>query len=182
MSFLIRIFVVLCVIALHLSFIQTISFGIFAPVTLIAATLVLTTFLGFLGALPYIVVMILIVDSILFGVLQYTSVFFIGIAYMASFSLKRTLLGDRSTLGVLVLSILSGIISIGYIGFLWIFEWGSTIFGTISDVPYWSLESQPLLYTFLLGSLLYGILWFILGRIEAVIHTMQQNAQYIIHR
>lgn len=161
---------------------QTISFGALAPVTLIAATLVFTTLLGFPGALPYIVVMIMIVDSILFGMVRYTSIFFIGIAYATSFSLKRTLLGDQSTLGVLILSFLSGVISIGYSSFLWFFAWGNSILGLASDAPYWSLQPQPFLRTFLLGAFLYGIFWLIFSRIEAAIRTMQQNSQYMIHR
>lgn len=184
MSLWIRFFTIIVLIALHIGFVSVASFGMLAPVVLIDTAVAWTMILGFPGVLLPLCSILFITDNVLFGSVMPHSIYFIMVAYAVSFFTKRTILGDRSGFGILLLSLLSGVFAVGYSIFVWLLAVGKHFFTHTqpeSMVTYWSMTFQSVTLSFVVTCFFYGILSMVLERIERGIRILrQQDTQYSI--
>lgn len=134
MSIWIHIGSIACVLALHLSFVSLVPIGgIIVPVVPIAATVIWTFLFGFPRVLWPVCFVIVVSDSILFGAVRFTSVYFVLVAYAVSFFMKRTLVGDRDKMSSFLLSLFAGAAGGGYVFFIWLLGYG------MPNVSSWSM-------------------------------------------
>jgi hypothetical protein len=114
MSIWMRILNMAGIILLHLALIPLLFPFASVPIVLVVVSVLWTALLGFPSVLPPLLTVIIICDSILFGSVQFSSLYFIGVSYSVSFFMKRTLLGEQSGLGFFVLALFAGIATVGY--------------------------------------------------------------------
>lgn len=170
MSTWIRIASIASVVLLHIVLMPTLFPSISVPIALVTTSVVWTALLGFPAVLPPLLTAIIICDSILFGSVQFGSLYFVGVSYSVSFFMKRTLLGERSGLGSAVLAIFTGGAVIGYP----IFAWLSTGMPTENPIP------ANMLSDFFLAIFFFIVLIPVLRWFESMIRTLRQDAQFSI--
>ena len=170
MSIWMRIASLFGIVVLHVTFMPLLFSSVFNPITLIVVAVVWTALLGFPAVLFLLVSVIIICDSILFGSMQFTSLYFVLVSYSVSFFMKRTLLGERSVFGFFILAFFAGGATIGYP----LFE--ELVTG--ASIRSFSFVSAGL--HFFLALLLFFILVPILRWVESIIRTLRQEAQFSI--
>ncbi len=170
MSTWVRFVSIFSVVVLHIAIVPVFFSGVSTPIALVVVAVVWTALLGFPAVLLPLLSVVVICDSILFGSIQFASLYFVLVAYAVSFFMKRTLLGERSALGFFILAIFAGGAAGGYVFF------NQLVIGiTKESYPFWSMLSDSLL-AFALFFLLAPLLrWF-----ESVIRTLRQEAQFAI--
>lgn len=168
MSIWMRIASIAGVVLLHTAFIPMLFSSVSVPVTLVVAAVIWTAFLGFPAVLFPLLTVVIICDSILFGSVQFTSLYFIGASYSVSFFMKRTLLGERSGLGFIVLAVFAGGAAIGYPVFDWL----------LVGSPKERLDLTGMFPSFFLTLFLFALLVPVLRWFESVIRTLRQEAQF----
>ncbi len=170
MSIWMRILNMAGIILLHLALIPLLFPSVSVPIVLVVVSVLWTALLGFPSVLPPLLTVIIICDSILFGSVQFSSLYFIGVSYSVSFFMKRTLLGEQSGLGFFVLALFAGIATVGYFFFDWILNKGAVE----------SLTPSNIFPDFLLALLLFAVLLPVLRWFESVIRTLRQEARFSV--
>jgi len=170
MSLWMRIMSIFGIVVLHVTFVPVLFPSVSTPITLIVAAVVWTALLGFPAVLSPLISVMVICDSILFGSIQFTSLYFILVSYSVSFFMKRTLLGERSALGSFILALFAGGATVGYP----LFE------GLLVGVSVTSFSFTNVWLHFFLALLLFFILVPILKWFESIIRTLRQESQFSI--
>ena len=168
MSIWMRILNMIGIILLHLALIPLLFPSVSVPIVLVVVSVLWTALLGFPSVLPPLLIVVIICDSILFGSVQFSSLYFIGVSYSVSFFMKRTLLGEQSSLGFFVLALFAGIATVGYSFFDWLLNSGAAENLTLSNI----------FPDFLSALFLFVVLLPILRWFESVIRTLKQEAQF----
>lgn len=178
MIFWIRLFVLSLLIALHLSVVQIFSSSDVPPVILINSALVWTLLLGFPRSLLPLSFLVIATQSILFGSIELFSLYFVLVAYVTSFMMKRTLIGNGTWLNFLVLACFSMIGSIGFSvfeEFLYAMYHGKNIFTMFSV-----LSSGHIFFGGLMSFILFPLVFFLLNSSERIIRDIRQATQSIV--
>ncbi len=170
MSTWIRILSVLSVVVIHVSLIPVFFPGVLAPVTLVVVAVAWTAILGFPAVLFPLISTVVICEGILFGSIQFSSLYYIVVAYSVSFFMKRTLLGERSGLGYFILALFAGVSTSGYVLFDWLRQ------GVWNE----SLSLSSMLTDFVLAMIVFIVLVPVLKWFESVIRTLRQDSQFSI--
>lgn len=176
MTFWIRLSTLIFLVALHLSSVQILSSVSVPPVILIASSIAWTVLLGFPGVLVPLFILILMSDAVLFGGIEMISVYYIGVAYATIFIMKRTLVGDKTSLSFLILVLFSGVASACWPVFVWVFD---------MLVPTGSINIEPLSFggffsSGIIGCAAYLIVFAFLNRSERMIRDIRQDAQFSV--
>lgn len=158
------------IILLHVALVPVFFSGVATPVTLVVAAVVWTALLGFPAVLFPLISVIVVSDSILFGAFQFTSLYFILVAYSVSFFMKRTLLGERSGVGFLVLALFAAGATGGYIVFHQLVVRGLGLGFSLAKIG-----ADILLALCLFVLLVPWLRWF-----ESVIRTLRQDTLFAI--
>lgn len=176
MTLWIRVGTLLILAALQLSSMQILASASVPPSVLIASAIAWTVLLGFPAVLIPLFALILVTDGVLFGGVEPLSAYYIGIAYTTIFIMKRTLVGDRTSLSFLMLTLFSGAASACWPVFVW-----------VSDllIPMESVNMEPmsvgsLLLGGIIGCTVYPIVFALLSRSERMIREIRQDAQFSV--
>lgn len=174
MTLWIRLGTLVLLVALHFSSMQILTSASVPPSVLIASAIAWTVLLGFPGVLIPLFILILMADSVLFGGVDVISAYYIGIAYATIFIMKRTLVGDKTSLSFFMLTLFSGVASALWPVFVWVLD---------LLAPIWDINVEPLSFGGLLlggiiGCAVYPIVFFILSRSEQIIREIRQDAQF----
>ncbi len=180
MSIWIRIGSVVCVLALHLSFISLVPLGIIVPVVPIAATVIWTFLFGFPRVLWPVCFMIVVSDSVLFGAVRFISVYFVLVAYVVSFFMKRTLVGDRDRMSSFLLSLFAGAAGGGYVFFIWLLGYSMSNLSDWSRVSFWSMFVGTIGLNACLTMLSYILLFPVLQWFENTIRAFRWDGSFVV--
>lgn len=178
MIFWIRLIAISVLTALHFSIVQVFSSMDVPPAVLIGGAIVWTVLLGFPRSLYQLFFLILVSESILFGKIEFFSVYFVLVAYTTSFIMKRTLVGDRTGLSFLILACFSMLANIGFVFFeeiLYVLGHG----GALSSV-FQIFFLKTTYRAGLVGFFVYPVVFFILNSCEKMIRNIRQATQFTV--